>query len=186
MKRAIWASALLLGGCAAEVAERNTVQEGAIAKDDLQGVWYFRQTVVGVPFTTGFTFVGEQGDNEMEKIRWDIQEDQLIARRSYEYVKGSEATETDNLTAPDGHYLGAPVAAFKIKKQFDIIREYNPSTGEEYDKLIESEERKWFARRFIRVDWSQNLVSNFNFLADYSTGSVTALKQDAAPYAVTD
>src|SRR5437879_1437990 len=137
MKRAIGALMVLLGGCAAEVAERNTVQEGAIAKDDLQGVWYFRQTVVGVPFTAGFTFVGEQGDNEMEKIRWDIQEDQLIARRSYEYVKGSEANEKDNQLGTDGTYLGAPVAAFKIKKQFDIIREYNSSTGEEYDKIVE-------------------------------------------------
>src|SRR2546423_1381828 len=107
----------LLAGCAAEIAPRNTVQEGAISKDDLQGVWYFRQTVVGVPYTTGFTFVGEQGDNEMEKIRWDIQEDQLIARRAYEYAKGSEANETNNQLGTDGTYFGAPVAAFKIKKQ---------------------------------------------------------------------
>src|SRR3954454_13533666 len=116
---------LLLAGCASEVAPRSTIQEGAIAKEDLQGVFYFRQTVVGVPFTAGFTFVGEQGEHEMEKIRWDIQEDQLIARRAYEYVKGSEAGEKDNQLGTDGTYLGAPVAAFKIKKQFDIIREYN-------------------------------------------------------------
>ena len=61
-------AAALSAGCADNVAPRSTIQEGAIAKSDLAGTWYFRQTVVGVPFTTGFTFIGEQGDNEMEKI----------------------------------------------------------------------------------------------------------------------
>src|SRR5205085_1602019 len=86
----------------------------------------------------------------------------------------------------DGTYLGAPVAAFKIVKQFDIIRDYNVSTGEEYDKIIESEERKWWERRFIRVDWSVNEVTNFDFLADDNSDSAQAIKQDPAPYAVTD
>src|SRR6059058_1059299 len=123
----------LLAGCAAEIAPRNTVQEGAISKDDLQGVWYFRQTVVGVPYSTGFTFIGEQGENEMEKIVWDIEEDVLTARRSYEYVKGTEKGEPHQQSGAANTYNGAPVAAFKIKSQFDIIREYNASTGEEYD-----------------------------------------------------
>ena len=168
------------------------MQADAIAKTDLAGTWYFRQTVVGTPYTTGFTFVGEQGENEMEKITWDIQEGQLTARRSYEFIRGTEAggPHQQSGAVPDGGtqgaYLGAPVAAFKITSHFDIIREYNPSTGEEYDKVVENQERKWFDRRFIRVDWSTNLVSNFNFLADYSSGSVTPIKTDPVPYYVTD
>lgn len=180
------AALLILTACAVPSEPRNTVQEGAISKDDLTGVWYFRQTVVGVPFSAGFTFVGEQGENEMEKIRWDIQEHQLVARRAYEWVRGSEAISTNSETTKDGEYLGAPVAAFKIEKHFDIIRDYNPSTGEEFDKIIESEERKWHERRFIRVDWSTNLVTNFNFLADWSSPQFQNFKQDPAPYAVTN
>src|SRR5438128_1511535 len=107
----------LLFGCASEPAPRSTIQADVIAKSDLDGVWYFRQTVVGVPFTTGFTFIGEQGDNEMEKVRWDIQEDILTARRSYEFVKGSEKGEPSQGTAGTP-YLGAPVAAFKIRSHF--------------------------------------------------------------------
>jgi hypothetical protein len=177
--------AALAFSCAEVPPPRSTIQVDAIAKTDLEGVWYFRQTVVGVPFTTGFTFIGEQGENEMEKIRWDIQEDLLTARRSYEYVKGSEKGEPAQGGAA-GTYLGAPVAAFKIKSQFDIIREYNPSTGEEIDRLIESTERKWYDRKFIRVDWSTNLVTNFQFLADYSSAAVGSIKQDPAPYYVSD
>ena len=131
---------------------RSAVQADALAKEDLAGTWYFRQTVVGVPFQAGFTFVGEQGEGEMEKIRWDIQEDVLVARRAYESVRGTEAGSPESEVNTAGEYLGAPVAAFKVKSHFDIVRDYNASTGEEYDKVIESQERKWFERRFLRVD----------------------------------
>src|SRR5262245_16399308 len=163
---------LTICGCASEPQPRSSVQTDVIAKSDLAGVWYFRQTVVGVPYTTGFTFIGEQGDNEMEKIRWDIQEDVLTARRSYEFVKYTEKGEPSN----PGDYFGAPVAAFKIKSHFDIIRDYNASTGEEYNKVVENTERKWYERQFMHVDWSQNLVSNFDFLADYDHGGISAIK----------
>ena len=185
MNRTLILVCTLALSCGETVKPRSTVQADAIAKTDLAGTWYFRQTVVGTPFTTGFTFVGEQGENEMEKITWDIQEGMLTARRAYEFVRGTEKNGPHQQSVGGG-YLGAPVASFKITSHFDIIREYNSSTGEEYDKVVESQERKWFDRRFIRVDWSTNLVSNFNFLADYSTGSVAAIKTDPVPYYVND
>ncbi|MFZ5469923.1 MAG: zinc-dependent metalloprotease [Myxococcota bacterium] len=183
MSRFLAAVLLLSAACAGRPEPRDTIQVDAIAKSDLEGVWYYQQTVVGVPFTTGFTFIGEQGDQGLEKIRWDIQEDVLTARRSYEFVRGTEQGEPSNAGR---EYLGAPVAAFRIKSHFDIVREYNPSTGEEYDKLVENTERKWFERAFIRVDWSENLVTNFLFLADYNHDVFGAIKQDSAPYYVSD
>jgi hypothetical protein len=168
------------------VAPRSTVQADALAKEDLSGTWYFRQTVVGVPFQAGFTFVGEQGDGELEKIRWDIQEEFLVARRAYETVRGTESGSPEGERNAAGEYLGTPVAAFKVKSHFDIVREYNPSTGEEYDKVVESQERKWFDRRFLRVDWSQNLVGSFQFLADWSGDGVQTLRQEPTPYYVSD
>src|SRR5207248_10115992 len=122
-KKLLIAALFVAAACAEPPAPRVAVQADAIAKSDLGGVWYFRQTVIGVPFTTGFTFIGEQGDNEMDKIRWDIQEDVLLARRATEFVKNAEAGEPSY----NGNYIGAPVAAFKIKSQFDIVRDYNPS-----------------------------------------------------------
>ncbi len=176
------AAVLVLSACAERLPPRSTVQADAIAKSDLEGVWYFRQTVVGVPFTTGFTFIGEQGENELEKIRWDIQEHVLTARRTYEFVRGTERGEPSH----GEPYLGAPVAAFRIVEHFDIVREYNPSTGEEYDRIVENQERKWFERKFIRVDWSQNLISSFQFLAGASEAGVSPIKQEPAPYYVSD
>jgi len=66
------------------------------------------------------------------------------------------------------------------------VRDYNASTGEEYDKVVENTERKWYERRFMRVDWSQNLVTNFEFLADFDHGGVSSIRQDPAPYYVSD
>ncbi len=186
MKRALLVLCALVASCGTPVQPRSTIQQDALAKRDLEGVWYFRQTVIGVPFATGFTFPGEQGENEMEKIVWDIQENSLIARRAYEFVRGTEKGNPAFASGVDRRYQGAPVAAFKITSHFDIIREYNASTGEEYDKLIESQERKWFERTFIRVDWSTNLVTNFNFLADLSSPSIQPIKQDSVPYYVSN
>lgn len=186
MRRLLLCCACALVSCAEPAGPRSTIQADAIAKSDLEGVWYYRQTVVGVPFSTGFTFVGEQGEAGMEKIRWDLQEDVLVARRAYEYVVGTEKGLDGQARDADGNYVGAPVAAFKVKSHFDIIREYNPSTGEEYDRLVESQERKWFERRFVRVDWSQNLVNNFDFLIDWAAPEVRPIRQEQVPYYVSN
>jgi hypothetical protein len=175
---------LALLACAPAPGPRVLVQADALDKQDFEGEWYFRQTVVGVPYTTGFTFIGEQGENELEKVRFDIAEDVLVARRAHEFVRGTELDQPSQQT--NGAYLGAPVAAFRIKGHFDIVRDYNPATGEEYDRVVENTERKWFERRFMRVDWSTNLVTNFEFLADYDHGGLSNIRQDPVPYYVSD
>ena len=91
------------------------------------------------------------------KIKFDIQEDFLYARRAYEQIAGSE----DAYKQDPAKYAGQPLAAWPIKSQFDIIRDYNSTTGEETNKIIESTERPWNEREFIRVDWSQNLVTDY-------------------------
>ncbi|MCU0697917.1 MAG: hypothetical protein MUC96_15440 [Myxococcaceae bacterium] len=48
MKRALWVL-MLAAACGEPIQPRSTVQQNAIAKSDFDGVWYFRQTVVGVP-----------------------------------------------------------------------------------------------------------------------------------------
>ena len=85
------------------------------------------------------------------KIKFDVEEKYLYARRSYEQIQGSE----DAYRQDPAKYAGQPVAAWPITSQFDIIRDYNSTTGEETNKIIESTERPWNEREFIRVDWSQ-------------------------------
>src|SRR5262245_27356283 len=145
-----YAAALAIGliasGCAEERAPRSFVQPNVIKKSDLAGTWYYLSHTTDAPPTSSVFAVGWYGD--MQKIKFDIQEDYIYARRAYEFLVGSEDTAAAN---PEG-YVGQPVAVWKISNQFDIIRDYNSTTGEETNKIVESTERPWNEREFIRVD----------------------------------
>ena len=184
-------AAILLPACADEQPPRNTVQHGVIAKADLLGAdgkatWYYLQTVVDAPYATGFTFAGEQ--SLMEKIRWDIQEKVIYARRAYEWVAGTDAASSSPEQGTDPKKIvGAPIAAFTVEKHFDIIRDYNSATGEEINRILENDsDRPWYQRKFVRVDWSKNLLANFEFLVHYDDDAVAPLRQEAVPYYVSD
>ena len=148
---------LIALGCTGQPAV-NRVQPGAIEKAVLRdSQWYFLQTVIDSPYSAPYAFVGQQGDTE--KIEWEIQEELLIARRSYEYIAVSEPEGIAGSTEE-----GAVVAMYKIESHFDIRRDYNPVTGEETNVIVENDrDRPWNKRDYFRVDWSENLISN-NFL----------------------
>ena len=146
----LWASA-----CADERPPRSFVQPNALKKGDLGGTYHYVQTVTDAPPTNGAMFIGQS--SSLMKIRFDVQEEFLYARRSFEQVQGSEDAK---VKAP-ADYKGAPLAAWRITSHFDVIRDYNSSTGEQTNRIIESQERPWNEREFIRVDWSQNLVTDY-------------------------
>lgn len=158
----IYACALLalagLTGCNDPGDPINRVQANVVEKDTFEGEWYYLQTVIDTPYDKGYTFVGEQGS--LEKITWEIQEDFLIARRSYQHIENAEqdGIAEDNLR-------GVAVAMYRISSHFDIRRAYNTVTGEEQNVIMENNtDRPWYEREFMRVDWSQNLITNNDFL----------------------
>lgn len=149
----------LLAGCNERQPPIDRVQPNVVDKSAFDGEWYYLQTVIDSPYSVGYTFVGEQ--SLLEKITWDVQEEVLVARRSYEYVSGSEGRGIS-----EGSETGAPVAIYRIESHFDIRREYNPSTGEETNVIVENDfDRPWYEREFMRVDWSANLITEAEFLA---------------------
>ena len=151
---------VLISGCADPVKEINRVQPNLIPKSDLEGEWYMLQTIIDVPPTSYFTFVGETSSTE--RVRWEIQEDLLIAYRSYEKVRGA-ATPSTKLPF-DG--TENPIAAYRIRSHVDIRREYNSATGEQSNVVSENVmDRPWFEREYVRVDWSVSLIPNFEFIA---------------------
>lgn len=151
-------------GCAKEAEPISQVQNGAIRKSDLVGTdpknpteWYMRSTVVDVRRTNPFAFPGFQ--DELRRVRWEIQENFLIARKAYELVAGSDGKGADPFKND-----GVIVAMYRIEGHFDVRRAYNPNTGEEMNVLTENRiDRPWFDRDFIRVDWSRNLVTDPEF-----------------------
>jgi hypothetical protein len=123
------------------------------------------QTVTDVPSTTAVDFIGDQ--SEMEKIVWQIEENYLIAYRSYPKFPGSDNVDgTADYNAPDYH--DNPVAVFPIIAHFDIQRLYDPSTGEQSNVIVENmEDRPWYERDYMRVNWSMNAITNFNLLTEW-------------------
>src|SRR4051794_5502324 len=81
----LWAVAL---GCTAEREPRSFVQPNALKKSDLQGTWYYLQTVLDAPPASHAAFIGLSTD--LWKIKFDIQQDKLYARRAYEFLADSE------------------------------------------------------------------------------------------------
>ncbi|MEZ4468375.1 MAG: hypothetical protein R3F43_29060 [bacterium] len=150
----------LLAACTDPVKDIDRTQGNLIRKADLEGEWYMLETIAGVPPTSWFTFIGET--SKMERVKFVVQESLLVAYRSYPLVPGADSPSAGE--AFDG--TDNPVAAWPIVAHVDVRRDYNASTGEQSNVIIEDTgDRLWHERDYIRVDWTQNRVANFDFIA---------------------
>ncbi|WP_053232071.1 hypothetical protein [Sandaracinus amylolyticus] len=160
--------AVAVSGC--EPGPRiDRVQTNLIDKSVFEGEWWFTHTVVdlsdseswaigaagaGAPWpgaTANFDIASQSG--VVGRIRWVVDENFLFAYRSSEIVQGSSAD------ARDPEFRGQPLAAYRISGHFDVRQDFNPVTGEPGNVVSENTDRRWYDRRFVRVDWSQNLVT---------------------------
>jgi hypothetical protein len=159
----------LISGCAQERDPIDRTQPNSYDKSYFSDAWYYQRTVVGVPAANGFTFVGGTDFSGLERVTWDVQERFLFARREYELIKGADSKD-ENEAAGDV-YEGEVVAAFPITSHFDITYAYNTVSGERMNVLEENSwDRPWYERQYIRVDWSQNMVHNYDL--DFEAASV--------------
>lgn len=163
--RAIVGAALVAfgaAGCAEEREPINKVQPDALKKDFFVGgladpnddpEFYWRNFVVDGSEAQSMIGIGSWSG--VDRIRWEITEHKLFARKAYGIADGA-----DDKGKPDGSPAdGTIVAAYPIVSHFDIRREYNPQTGEEYNVIVENTtDRPWNEREYMRVDWSVNLV----------------------------
>ncbi|MSP24473.1 MAG: hypothetical protein EXR75_04780 [Myxococcales bacterium] len=153
----------LASGCAEEREPINRVQANALAKSFYVGTlatpsddpeFYTAATVIDVPYGAdqGGVFPGLVG--QLFRIKWEITEDYLNARLTYENIDGV-----------DGHGAkksgnGKVIASYSIADHFDIRHAYNPSTGEENNVIEENKsDRPWYSREYFRVDWSINHIA---------------------------
>ncbi|MCK6571975.1 zinc-dependent metalloprotease [Myxococcota bacterium] len=152
-----------LFGCAEPVQDVNRVQGNYIRKADLEGEWYMLTTVVDVPPTRAVSFAGETG--KMERVRFEFRENELVAYRAYPLLEGADTVSTGQPF--DGR--DAPLAAWPVQSHFDIMRDYNTSTGEQSNVIDENTaDRLWFEREYARVDWSVSDIRNFDFVLNFT------------------
>jgi hypothetical protein len=152
-------------GCAQERAPINRVQAMALSKHFFVGAnlsdpsddpeFYMGDRIIDEPYGVGQDFWLFQSTGSLARIKWEIQETVLIARLTYERIQNSDhhgSQSTDD---------GQVVAEFNITSHFDIIRDYNPQTGEQLNVIVENTtDRPWYEREYFRVDWSTNLVTD--------------------------
>ena len=150
-------TAFLVTGCAKERPPRSYIQPNILAKADLEGEWYYVPTVIDLNLGHSVTFVGEAGWS-VSIVKWDIQEKVLYARLAYDRIDNTSSVYNDP------NFKGEVIGAWAIESQFDIIRDYNATTGEETNVIRETTERPWYEREFLRVNWAENLVSNWEGL----------------------
>lgn len=169
--------AVFQAACAAERPAINRVQPNALDKSFFVGPklsdpsdnpeFYYRPTLVDVDYgaSQNGLFTASYAQTTA-RVGWEITEDLLVARLSYERIE-----DTTGKGAPDDN-SGQVVAAFEIQSHFDIRRAYNPQTGEELNIVEENtEDRPWYERQFMRVDFSQNLITTA-----YELDTLAALK----------
>jgi hypothetical protein len=163
----MWILALAMGsalGCAEERAPINQVQANALAKAFFVGdirdtgddpEFYMRVTVVDAAAGAGNDGLFTSSDAQpTTRVRFEVSEDLLLARLTYELVDHTDGSGVRR--TPDGQIA----AAYRIVKHFDIKRDYNPSTGEDFNTVVENDtDRPWYEREYFRVDWSRNLVT---------------------------
>lgn len=166
-------------GCAQERDPINHVQPNVMSKHFFLGTdlsdasddpeFYWRNYVVGGSASQSMIGIGSWGG--IDRIKWEVSEKLLIARKSYQIANGQDARSQIDPHAPGsvdayGNKLvqsetGTVVAAYQISSHFDVRRAYNPATGEELNVVEENtSDRPWNQREFLRVDWSTNVVEN--------------------------
>jgi len=130
-----FAAIVMTAGCNTPGLIDRTQPQYVKKSELLDGQWYYRNTIVGTPNISVNTRVGFGG--ELEKIRWEIQENLLVGYRTYEPNPGRDPridfakSKIGDIRFKDGSpYKGAPVVAYKITSHFDRTRQYNAAMGE--------------------------------------------------------
>jgi hypothetical protein len=139
------------------------------------------------------------GASAVERIRWEITENMLFARRSYQESPGADNRGLPRVEVSPGKWefptkpTGTVIAAYRIISHFDVRRDYNPATGEETNVVVENtNDRPWYKRAKMRVDWSKNLAQSTSGDVSWIFGqgvsstaieySPTAAGDEDAPY----
>ncbi|MBM4371558.1 MAG: hypothetical protein FJ098_07885, partial [Deltaproteobacteria bacterium] len=186
--------AALAAGCAEERAPVDRVQPYALDKTFFVGEdladpadnpeFWTQGTLVDVGYGAAqdglFTSTYAQ---PLSRMRWEITEDYLIGRLSYERIEGS-----DGKGAGQEAIDGVIVAVYEIDSHFDIVNAYNPTTGEKLNVLEENTtDRPWYERRYMRVRWGENLnTDSYDFDTLSLLGIYGGVEYESLAYYVDD
>jgi hypothetical protein len=202
----LFASAFVVASCAKQPAPVDRVQSNLVDKSIFDGEWWYSSTAIDVDYDEAYVFntananapfsgsmstdygldynrggpdvLGDPSYSfPIARIRWVIDEDYLFAYRTYELVSGGDPDGT----SPD--FRGEPLAVFKIEDHVDIKQDYSATTGEQNNVTEENtSDELWYQRKYMRVDWSQNLLTQFAANDVQSNELFTSFKRESVPF----
>lgn len=203
---AVFLSSAVLLACAPEPKPVSRVQTNLVDKRIFEGEWWYSSTSIDVDYDETFVFntaaAGAPFSGSMStdfaldfnrsgpsvlgsptfsfpiaRVRWVVDEHYLFAYRSFELVSGG------NPDGRDEQFRGQPLAVFKIEDHIDVRKQYSSTTGENTNVTVENtDDRLWYQREFIRVDWSQNLLTQFSANDVQSNELFTSFKRESVPF----
>jgi len=160
-------------GCAAERDPIDRTQPGVVDKtfflgenfDDYRDDPEFRTKSYNIDSAANTdNYAGTiGGSSAVDRVRWEVTEGWLFARRSYQESPNADNRGLPRKEVSPGKWEfpdkanGTIIAAYRITSHFDIRRDYNSQTGEETNVIVENtNDRPWNQRQYMRVDWSIN------------------------------
>lgn len=152
---AVLAVVMVAVSCTTERSAVDKTDERALDKRLFEGEFFLRTTVVDIPYTVDYSFIGESNDGKV--IKWKITEDYLIAYSVWDKINVVDTNENIDVNE-------TPVFAWPIAMHFDIVPTENPTTGEALPVLTPNTDRPWQERRYILLAYnSASGVNSFEY-----------------------
>ncbi len=156
IKRIAWVlsalfAMIVIAACTTERAAVDKTDELALDKKLFDGEFFYRQTVVELPYTADYAFIGESNDGKI--VKWKITQNWLIAYSIHDAINIVDSAE--QMSANE-----TPILAYAILDHFDILPQENPTTGEAMPMLVPNHDRPWNERRYFIIDQSNNAIVN--------------------------
>ncbi len=143
----------VLGGCMTERSPIDKTNPLALDKKLFEGEYFFKQTIVDIPYSVDYAFIGET--NDLKMIRWEITENWLYGWSLHDKI---DVTDTEGNSVP----ARTPLITFPIRDHFDIMLGENTTTGEDLPVLVENRDKPWWQRRYFVIDPSSNVIADFD------------------------
>ena len=139
--------------CTTERSAVDKTDELALDKRLFDGEFFFRQTIVDLPYTADYAFIGESSGGKV--IKWKITENWLIAYSIWDKLTAVDTNEIVDVNE-------TPIVAYPIAAHYDIVPSENPTTGEALPVLVANTDRPWNERRYFSLaTYSRSGVTNY-------------------------
>ncbi len=143
---------LLASACMTERDPIDKTNPLALDKKLFDGEFFYKQTMVDMPYSVDYTFVGETSTTHM--IKFEITESALYVYNLHNKIEYTD-TEGEQIIPK------TPIVVYPILDHFDIELAENPTTGEDMPIYTEYRDKPWWERRYFVLDVGSDMVTNY-------------------------